>query len=75
MNKVPRLIAQGGFIPSVDHAVPPDVPLRSYLYLCELIKAIAEGRPVPGPNDPLEIEARLGLIERMWSPADGPDDG
>lgn len=68
MKKVPWLIEQGGYLPEIDHAVPPDVPLRSYLYMCELIKAIAEGRAVPGPNEPLEIEEQLGPIERMWSP-------
>lgn len=67
MSRIPWLIEQGGFLPSIDHAVPPDVPLRSYLYMCELIKAIAESRPVPKPTDHLEIEERLGPIERMWS--------
>ena len=67
MSKVPWLIEQGGYIPAVDHAVPPDVPLRSYLYMCEVIKAVAEGRPVPGPDEPLAIEEKLGPIERMWS--------
>ena len=67
MKRVPWLVEQGGFLPETDHAVPPDVPLRSYLYMCELIKAIAEGKSVPGPNDPLAIEERLGPIERMWS--------
>lgn len=67
MSKIPWLIEQGGFLPSVDHAVPPDVPLRSYLYMCELIKAIAEGRRVPMPDDHLEIEESLGPIQRMWS--------
>lgn len=68
MKKVPWLIEQGGYLPRVDHGVPPDVPLRSYLYMTELIKAIAEGRPVPGPDARLEIEEKLGPIERMWSP-------
>ena len=68
MKKVPQLIEQGGCIPGVDHSVPPDVPLRSYLYMCELIKAVAEDRKVPGPDEPLEIEESLGPIERMWSP-------
>jgi uroporphyrinogen-III decarboxylase len=72
MSKVPWLIEQGGYLPSIDHAVPPDVPLRSYLYMCELIKALAEGRPVPGPDKPLEIEARLGPIQRMWEAGSGP---
>ena len=67
MSRIPWLIEQGGFLPSVDHAVPPDVPLRSYLYMCELIKAIAESRPVPMPDDHLEIEESLGPIQRMWS--------
>ena len=68
MKKVPQLMEQGGYLPQVDHVVPPDVPLRSYLYMCELIKALAEGRPVPGPRDPLEIELKLGPVDRMWSP-------
>jgi len=68
MRKVPWLIEQGGYLPEIDHAVPPDVPLRSYLYMCELIKALAEGRPVPAPDAPLEIEEKLGPVERMWSP-------
>ena len=70
MSKVPWLVEQGGYLPGFDHAVPPDVPLHSYLTMCELIKAIAEGRPVPGPNEPLAIEEGLGSIERMWSPGD-----
>ena len=59
MKKVPWLMAQGGLLPSVDHAVPPDVPLRSYLYLCELVRALAEGRPVPPPDATLEIDEKL----------------
>jgi len=73
MRKVPWLVEQGGYLPGFDHAVPPDVPLRSYLYVCELIKAIAEGRPVPAPNKPLEIEEKLGPIQRMWGPDLGAD--
>jgi len=72
MGKVPWLIERGGYLPGFDHAVPPDVPLRSYLYMCELIKAIAEGRPVPGPDAELAIEEALGPIEQMWSPEPVP---
>jgi len=68
MGKVPQLVEQGGFLPSIDHAVPPDVPLRSYLYMAELIKAIAEKKKIPQPEDPLPIEERLGPIERFWGP-------
>ena len=68
MGKVPWLIEQGGYYPGIDHGVPPTVHLRGYLYMVELIKAIAEGRPAPGPEDPLELEASLGPIEKMWTP-------
>jgi hypothetical protein len=68
MNRVPRLVEQGGYVPMFDHGVPPDVPLRGFLYMCELIKAIAERRAPPKPEDTLPVERRLGPIERMWSP-------
>jgi len=66
MRKVPQLVEQGGFMPAVDHAVPPDVPLRSYPYMTELIKAIAEKKKIPRPEDPLPIEKELGPIQRLW---------
>ncbi len=43
-----------------------DVPLRSYLYMAELIKAIAEKKRIPQPEDPLPIEQQLGPIQRLW---------
>ncbi|MHB9131358.1 MAG: uroporphyrinogen decarboxylase family protein [Armatimonadota bacterium] len=55
MGKVPWLLEQGGYIPSIDHAIPPDMPVRSYFYMVELIHAIAESRPVPGPAKGPEI--------------------
>ena len=42
--KVPRLIESGGFIPTCDHAVPPDVSLGDYEYYLGLIHKIAQGR-------------------------------
>jgi hypothetical protein len=42
--KVPFLIESGGWIPSIDHAVPPDVPYDNYCYYLELVKKAAEGR-------------------------------
>ena len=68
MTKVPLLIEKGGYLPMLDHGVPPDVPLRSFLYMCDLITAIAEGRSVRGPEVRLPIEDKLGPIESMWSP-------
>ncbi|MFQ6134182.1 MAG: uroporphyrinogen decarboxylase family protein [Armatimonadota bacterium] len=41
MSKVPWLIEQGGYIPSVDHGVPPDVPYDNFAYMWHLIQHIA----------------------------------
>jgi len=38
MSKVSALVASGGYIPFVDHAVPPDVPFDNFCYYMELIK-------------------------------------
>ncbi|OGV67863.1 MAG: hypothetical protein A2498_02445 [Lentisphaerae bacterium RIFOXYC12_FULL_60_16] len=46
MAKVPYLLETGGFIPTCDHAVPPDVPLDNYRYYLDLIHRLAEGRPI-----------------------------
>jgi uroporphyrinogen decarboxylase len=43
MSKVPFLLEKGGYIPQVDHAVPPDVPLRNFIYYRELIERLATG--------------------------------
>jgi len=32
LEKIPPLIEQGGYIPHVDHRVPPDVSYENYLY-------------------------------------------
>lgn len=37
------LIEEGGFIPTVDHLVPPDVPLENFLYYMERKKALLKG--------------------------------
>jgi uroporphyrinogen decarboxylase len=42
MSKVPYLIGNGGFIPTCDHAVPPDVSLENYQYYLDLIHRLAE---------------------------------
>lgn len=40
MSKVPYLVETGGYIPTCDHAVPPDVPLEDYQYYLDLIRDI-----------------------------------
>lgn len=37
------LIEEGGFIPTVDHLVPPDVSLQNFLYYMERKKRLLEG--------------------------------
>jgi uroporphyrinogen decarboxylase len=38
MGKVPELVAGSGYVPFVDHAVPPDVSFRNFCYYLELVK-------------------------------------
>jgi hypothetical protein len=40
MGKVPFLISQGGYFPSLDHFCPPDVPYENYIYYLELLRKI-----------------------------------
>lgn len=41
MSKVPQLLAEGGWMPFVDHAVPNDVPLENFNYYLELVRKCA----------------------------------
>jgi hypothetical protein len=43
MSKVPPLVKRQGYIATVDHRVPPDVPLANYQYYIELLKQVAAG--------------------------------
>lgn len=56
------------YIPTVDHGVPPDVPLRNYLYMVELIKGFANGEDLERYEPPCDLEAQLGEIEEMFDP-------
>jgi len=47
MSKVPFLLEKGGYFPSVDHAVPPDVPFENYCYYIELMRDIAGLEKLP----------------------------
>jgi len=66
MKKIPWLVKQGGFIPGVDHGVPPDIPVRNYLYMVELLKEIACGGDLDVWDAPGLLEKQLGPIEEMW---------
>jgi uroporphyrinogen decarboxylase len=41
MSKVPYLLEQGGYFPSVDHFVPPDVSLENYQYYVNCMRKVA----------------------------------
>jgi uroporphyrinogen decarboxylase len=43
LGKAPFLLEHGGWIPSIDHAVPPDVPLDNYRYYLSLLRKLAGG--------------------------------
>jgi uroporphyrinogen decarboxylase len=58
----------GGFIPHVDHGVPPDVPLRNFLYYVELAKGLARGEDLDTYEPPCDLEKHLGPIEEMFDP-------
>ncbi len=66
MSKVPYLIGQGGYIPGVDHGVPPDVPIRNFLYMAELIKTIDGGRNIKKVNIDCYQDI-LGPVKEEWT--------
>ena len=41
---LPPLLEQGGFIPTVDHSVPPDIPLSNFEYYLSVKRKCIEGR-------------------------------
>ncbi len=41
MSKVPFLLEQGGYFPTVDHNVPPDVTFENYCYYINLMREVA----------------------------------
>ena len=40
MHKVSRLVKRKGYFPGVDHAVPPDIPLKNFKYFVSLLKKL-----------------------------------
>ncbi len=41
LSKVPYLLETGGYFPSVDHFVPPDVPFENFVYLINTLREVA----------------------------------
>ena len=44
LRQVPFLLETGGYIPTIDHAVPPDVSYGNFLYYLDLKRKTIEGR-------------------------------
>jgi len=63
----------GRYIPTVDHGVPPDIPLRTFLYVVELLKGFATGEDIDTYEPPCELEQQLGPIEEMFDPIKAVD--
>ena len=42
MSKVPFLLEQGGYFPSLDHHVPPDVSFESFCYYLEVLRNLSK---------------------------------
>jgi hypothetical protein len=57
-----------GYIPTVDHGVPPDIPLRTFLDTVKLLKGFANGEDLDTYEPPCELEKQLGPIEAMFEP-------
>ena len=47
ISKLPFLLEQGGYFPSVDHLVPPDVPWENYIYFINTMREIAGLEKLP----------------------------
>ncbi len=56
----------GTFIPHTDHGVPPDIPLRNFLYYTELAHGFCNGEDLDRYEPPCELEKQLGPIEEMF---------
>jgi len=42
LERLSPLIEEGGYTPSVDHAVPVDAPFQNYKYYIERLKKVLE---------------------------------
>ena len=56
----------GGYIPTCDHGVPPDIPLRNFLYYIELAKGFCNGEDLARYEPPCVLETQLGPIKEMF---------
>jgi uroporphyrinogen decarboxylase len=60
MSKVPYMVERGGYIPLMDHQIPPDALFANYVYYWEVLKAVAEGRSAPQPAQRTQVDLAGG---------------
>lgn len=68
VERLAPLVEDGGFIPTPDHRVPPDVPLRNYLYYLQEARRVW-GRDLPNlrPVGQLDLSApRANDADYVW---------
>lgn len=58
----------GGYLPTVDHGVPPDIPLRNFLYFVELARGFCDGVDLDMYEPACELERQLGPMKEMFDP-------
>lgn len=56
------------YIPHTDHGVPPDIPVRNFLYYVDLARGFCDGEDINTYRPPCELEKQLGPIEEMFDP-------
>ena len=44
-RQAPAMLESGGYIPTVDHSIPPDVSYQNFCYYLELKRRLIEGKP------------------------------
>jgi uroporphyrinogen decarboxylase len=44
LRQLPFLLESGGYIPTIDHSIPPDVSYDNFLYYLAVKKKLIEGR-------------------------------
>ncbi len=43
-SKIPFMVESGGYIPTIDHAIPPNISLENFTYYLELKTKLCEGK-------------------------------
>jgi uroporphyrinogen decarboxylase len=41
-SKIVPMVELGGYVPTVDHTIPPDIPLKNFLYYLDLKRKLVE---------------------------------